>query len=136
MNTALFKTWQNIKTTIPIVVGILMIINLVNPLLVQYYTRIFTGSYFIDPLIGAIVGKLSFGVPVVSYVAGGEMLKQGISLIAVTSFILSWSTVYFVMLPLEISYLGKRFAVLRNLINFVTSIIIAILTILTLKLFV
>jgi hypothetical protein len=133
MNIAIKKTMQNIKTALPIVAGILMLINLLNPLLTPYYTRVFTGSYIVDPLIGAIFGTLSFGIPVVSYVTGGQLLKSGVSLIAVTAFILSWSTVYFVMLPLEISNLGKKFAIWRNALNFVTSIIIAILTVLTLK---
>jgi hypothetical protein len=136
VNTAVQKTVQNIKMSIPIVLGILMLIQLVNPVLQPYYGHIFTGSYIIDPLIGAIFGTISFGIPVASYVTGGELLKSGVSLIAVTAFILSWSTVYFFMLPLEIAYLGKRFAILRNVINFGTSIIIAILTIATLNFFV
>jgi hypothetical protein len=136
MKSALVKTLQNIKTALPIVLGILMLVNFLNPLLVRFYATIFTGSYIIDPFIGAVVGTLSFGIPVVSYVTGGEMLKQGVSLVAVTAFIISWSTVYFVMLPLEISNLGRKFAILRNTMNFAASILIAILTVLTLKLFV
>jgi hypothetical protein len=134
MKEAFKKTIQNLKTSIPIVVGVLMLLNLMNPLIQKYYPKIFTGNLFIDPLLGAIGGTISFGVPVASYVIGGELLKEGVTLLAVTAFMLSWSTVYFVMLPLEITYLGKRFAILRNSLNFVTSIIIAILTVLTLKL--
>lgn len=136
MKNALIKTFQNIKMSTPIVIGVLMLVNIINPLIQSYYPKIFTGNYFIDPLLGAIGGTLTFGIPVASYVTGGELLKEGVSLLAVTAFILSWSTVYFVMLPLEISYLGKKFAILRNVLNFITSIIIAILTVLTLKLFV
>jgi len=135
MKNALIKTLQNLKTSIPIVIGVLMLLNILNPLVQKYYPKIFTGNYFFDPLLGAIGGTVSFGVPVASYVIGGELLKEGVSLLAVTAFMLSWSTVYFIMLPLEITYLGKRFAILRNSINFVTSIVIAILTILTLKFF-
>jgi len=135
MKEAFAKTLQNFKTSIPIVAGVLMLLNLLNPLVQNYYSKIFTGNYFIDPLIGAVGGTISFGVPVASYVIGGELLEEGVSLLAVTAFILSWSTVYFIMLPLEIAYLGRRFAILRNTLNFFTSVIIAILTILTLRLF-
>jgi hypothetical protein len=135
MKDALAKTLHNLKTSIPIVVGVLMLINFLNPLVQKYYPKIFTGNYLVDPILGAIGGTISFGIPIASYVIGGELLKEGVSLLAVTAFILSWSTVYSIMLPLEITYLGKRFAILRNSINFVTSIIIAILTILTLKFF-
>ena len=55
----------------------------------------------------------------------------GVSLLAVTAFILTWTTVGVSMLPLEMKFLGKKFALLRNRINFIIAIIISILTILT-----
>jgi hypothetical protein len=127
------KTFQSIKTALPIIIGILMLISILSPLLEKHYAKIFTGNYFLDPLIGAVVGSVSFGIPVVSYVTGGELLKNGVSLLAVTAFILAWSTVGIMMLPLEISNFGKKFAILRNSLNFISSIVIAILTIITLK---
>ena len=133
MKLAWLKTYANIKITLPIVAGVLMLLSLLNPLLSQFYDRFFTGSYLVDPLVGALVGTISFGIPVVSYVTGGEMLKEGVSLVAVTAFILSWSLVNFVMLPLEISNLGRRLAIWRNVLNFFISIIMAILTVITLK---
>ncbi|HLN19265.1 MAG TPA: hypothetical protein VK255_03805, partial [Patescibacteria group bacterium] len=77
---------------------------------------------------------ISMGIPIAAYVVGGELLKKGVTLLAVTAFILSWSTVYLTLLPLEIATIGRKFALLRNSLNFVTSIIIAILTIMTLNL--
>ena len=135
MEEAWRKTYASIKTALPIVAGVIMLLNLVNPLLSQYYGRIFTGNLLLDPLIGAVAGTVSFGIPVVSYVAGGEMLAAGVSLVAVTAFILSWSLVNFVMLPLEIANLGRGFALRRNVANFFISIIIAVLTVLTLGIF-
>lgn len=133
MKTAFQKTVQAIKTSLPLIIGILMLISLLNPMLEKFYPKIFTANYFIDPLIGALAGSVSFGIPVVSYVTGGELLKEGVSLLAVTAFILAWSTVGTMFLPLEITHLGKKFALLRNSLSFVTSIIIAILTIITLQ---
>lgn len=133
MKNSFQKTLKNIKTVLPLIIGILMLISILNPLLQKYYLKIFTGNYFIDPLIGAIAGSVSFGIPVASYVTGGELLKDGVSLLAVTAFILAWSTVGTMFLPLEISNIGKKFAIYRNSLNFISSIIIAILTIITLK---
>jgi hypothetical protein len=136
MQTAFKKTVQSIKTSFPLIVGILMLISFLNPILEKYYSGIFTGNFFIDPLIGALAGSVSFGIPVVSYVTGGELLREGVSLLAVTAFILAWSTVGTLFLPLEISYISKKFAIWRNFLNFFTSIIIAILTIVTLNIFI
>jgi len=135
MKKAIKKTIQNIKMALPIILGVLMFVSLVNPILQNYYTKIFTGNYFLDPIIGAILGSISFGMPIISYVTGGELLNNWVSLLAVTAFILAWSTVGVVMLPLESSSLWKKFAILRNSLNFFTAIIITILTILTLQLF-
>lgn len=113
--------------------GVLLIVNLLNPLLKDSYADIFTGNYLLDPLTGALAGSISFGIPVTSYVIGGELLSEGVSLVAVAAFMLAWATVGSVMLPLEIKHLGKRFALWRNFISFIFSIVIAVLTVLTLN---
>jgi hypothetical protein len=135
MKQALDKTLNSVLISFPIIIGVLMLINFVNPFLQKFYPKIFTGNYFLDPFLGAVAGSVSFGIPIISYVTGGELLKEGVSLLAVTAFILSWSTVGVAMLPLEAANLGKRFAILRNAINFVASIAIAILVVLTLKIY-
>jgi len=76
MKKAIKKTIQNIKMALPIILGVLMFVSLVNPILQNYYTKIFTGNYFLDPIIGAILGSISFGMPIISYVTGGELLNN------------------------------------------------------------
>jgi len=115
--------------------GILLLISLANIFIKNYYSKIFTGNALIDPLIGASAGSISFGIPLTSYIVGGELLKEGVSLLAVAAFIMAWTTVGIAMLPLEASFLGKKFAISRNVINFIFAILIAVLTIYTLKIF-
>jgi len=129
------KSLQTFKTSIPILVGILLLINLINPLLKDKYSQLFSGNILIDPLVGALAGSISFGIPITSYIAGGELLSEGVSLLAVTAFIIAWTTVGVAMLPFEAAMLGKRFAIIRNGINFMFSIIIAILVVNLLNLF-
>lgn len=128
------KTYATLKIAIPMIIGILMLVNLLNPVFQEYYVKIFTGNYFLDPLIGSVGGSIAFGIPITAYVVGGELLKSGVSLLAVTAFILTWTTVGLAMLPLEIKFLGKKFAIYRNVFNFFTAIVISILTILTINL--
>ena len=82
---------------------------------------------------GSTVGSISAGNPITSYIIGGELLKEGISLFAVTAFITAWVTVGIIQLPAEASILGKRFALARNILSFIFSIIVAIATVLTLQ---
>jgi hypothetical protein len=131
---ALKKSLSNLKNSFPIMIGVLLLVGLFNQLFSNYYTEIFNGNLFLDPLKGALAGSISFGIPITSFVVGGELLNEGVSLIAITAFILAWSTVGIAMLPLEISTLGKKFSIIRNSICFFFSILIAILTVWTLSL--
>ena len=84
-------------------------------------------------LIGTFIGSIAAGNPVTSYILGGELLKGGISLFAVTALIASWVTVGVVQLPAEVLTLGRRFAIYRNLLCFVSAIGVSFLTVYTLN---
>ena len=51
------------------------------------------------------------------------------------ALIQTWVTVGLVQLPAEILMLGKRFAITRNILAFISAIIISILTVLMLRFF-
>jgi len=119
------------KMSIPILVGILLLIGLVNTLVPkEFFSRIFTGNKALDPLIGALFGSIAAGNPLSSYIIGGELLNNGVSLVAVLAFIVSWVTVGTVQLPAESLMLGRKFALLRNGISLIMAIVIAVLTVL------
>ena len=69
-----------------------------------------------------------------SYVLGGELLDQGVSLMAVTALLVSWVTVGSIQLPAEIQTFGVRFSLLRNGISFLFALIIAFLVLITMQL--
>jgi hypothetical protein len=79
-----------------------------------------------------LVGSISGGNPITSYIIGGELRQQGVSMLAITAFIVSWVTVGIIQMPAEALMLGKRFAIVRNAVSFFISIVIAILTVWTL----
>lgn len=117
----------------PMLTGVLLLVSLLHQFFKNNYQHWFSGNLILDPFIGAIAGSISFGMPVTSYVAGGELLHAGVSLLAVTAFIMSWTTVGLIMIPLEASALGIRFAIIRNILNFIFALIVAISTVSTLK---
>ncbi|MEJ2033460.1 MAG: hypothetical protein P8Y63_10570 [Deltaproteobacteria bacterium] len=133
MRKAFFQTIAVFRTALPILTGVLLLISLLNPILENQYARWFSGNYLTDPFIGAVAGSLSFGIPITSYIAGGELLAKGVSLLAVTAFIMTWTTVGLAMLPLEASFLGKRFALVRNFTNFFLAVAVAVFTIFILE---
>jgi uncharacterized membrane protein YraQ (UPF0718 family) len=124
------KTLRSFSKHIPLVLGIILLISIIKSLIPRdFYASVFRGDLFLDSFIGSAAGSISFGTPITSYIIGGELLSQGVGLIAVTAFIVSWVTVGLVQLPAESIALGKKFALLRNLISFIFSIIIAIITV-------
>jgi hypothetical protein len=129
------KTLTSFSRMLPILLGVLLLISLVNAVIpVETYARLFTGNVLIDPVLGAAFGSIAGGNPITSYIIGGELIAVRISLTAVTAFVLSWVTVGLISLPAEMDILGRRFAIARNAISFVVSIIIALLVDLTLTL--
>ncbi len=129
---AFFNTTRVFKKSVPILMGVLMLLALADTLIPkQTYRLIFSGNWFFDPLIGAALGGISGGNPLTSYIIGGELRRQGVSMMAVTAFIVSWVTVGMIQLPAEALMLGKRFAIVRNVVSFCTSIVIAVFTVLT-----
>ena len=114
----------------PMLVGVVLLIGLADALIPKSaYSLVFSGNVITDPFIGSIIGSILAGNPITSYILGGEFLDAGISLVAVTSFIVAWVSVGLVQLPLEISVLGERFAITRNVTAFIFSIIVAVITV-------
>lgn len=119
--------------SLPVIFATILLVSLlVNLIPSSFYPKVFSGNILIDPFIAAILGSISTGIPIISYIISGELLAQGISLIAVTAFIVTWVTVGVVQFPAEATILGKKFALKRNILSFIFSIIVAILTVLIL----
>lgn len=118
----------------PMIVAILGLLGLMEAFISnEMLTSLFTGNAVYDTLIGTLSGAVAVGNAMVSYILGGELLHQGISLYAVTAFVLAWVTLGVVQLPAEAEVFGLRFTVYRNLLAFVFTILVAIATVWTLQ---
>ncbi len=109
-------------------VGIFQI--LVTP---KMLASLFQGDPLFDTLLGTLTGAIAVGNPIVSYLIGGELLNQGISLYAVSAFLLSWITLGFTQLPAEVEVFGGRFTLYRNILAFIFAMITAVLTTITVQ---
>jgi hypothetical protein len=135
LTKSLKKTARTFVNLLPIIIGMLLLTSLVvTAFPEQISTGLFGLSETLDALIGASVGSIAAGHPLASYLLGGELLKSGVSLVAVTALMVSWVTVGIVQLPAEILMLGTRFAIYRNVICFFSAVAIAFLSVYTLRL--
>jgi len=128
------KAGRSLYNSSPILFGVILLIGLINVAVPKsIYGKIFSKNIVIDLFLGSFIGSILAGNPTTSYILGGEFLKQGVSLLAVTSFLVAWVTVGIVQLPAESVLLGKRFAIWRNITAFFLSIVVAIITVMLLR---
>ena len=129
----LIKTIKTFINIVPVIVGMLLLTSLaITVFPEQISTGLFGNGDIIDTLLGASIGSVAVGHPLASYLLGGELLGGGVGLISVTALVVAWVTVGIVQLPAEALMLGKRFAVYRNIICFIATILISFLTVYTL----
>lgn len=132
---AIRSSVRQFVTMLPVLAGVVLLIGLFGAFVSgEMLMAVFSGNAVLDTLLGACFGSIFAGNPINSYIIGGELLKYGISLFAVTAFIVSWVTVGLVQLPAEIAAFGKKFALLRNGLSFVMAMLVAILTVLIVNL--
>jgi hypothetical protein len=134
LKLSLHKTLHMFVQVLPIIIGMLLLTSLaITAFPKDISAGFFNGSPLSDAIRGAALGSIAAGHPLASYILGGELLSGGVSLFAVTALIVSWVTVGIVQLPAEAMFLGKRFAVVHNLLNFFIAIIIGLLTVTTMQ---
>jgi len=125
-----FKAVKSFSKALPMLIGVVLLIGLFNAFITkEMIASVFTGNTLGDTFVGALIGSLTAGNPITSYIIGGELLDEGVSLFAVTSFMVAWVTVGTIQLPAEAAILGKRFAVIRNALSFIFAILVSILTV-------
>jgi len=134
LRQAIKKSAKSMYKALPIMAGVILLVSLANALIPKtVFTALFFKNTLLDSFIGSAIGSILAGNPITSYIIGGELLKQGVSLVAVTAFIVAWVTVGIVQLPAEAVLLGKRFAITRNITAFLFTIIVAIITVAILR---
>jgi uncharacterized membrane protein YraQ (UPF0718 family) len=131
---SLKKAFISLAKITPMILAVIGLVGLfeayVTPKMLQ---SLFNGSLIHDELIGIVAGAVSIGQPFLSYIIGGELLKDGVSYYAVTAFILSFVTLGVIQLPLQIEIFGKRFTTIVNVLSLIFSVIVSVATVWTLK---
>ncbi|RZB37558.1 MAG: hypothetical protein SRB2_01102 [Desulfobacteraceae bacterium Eth-SRB2] len=128
-----FKAFKSFGTSLPIILGVILVLGLFRAFVsVQMLSSVFTGELLRDTVIGALIGSIFAGNAVNSYIIGGELVRENISLIAITSFLVAWVTVGIIQFPAEATLLGRRFACVRNILGYILAILVSIATVKTL----
>jgi uncharacterized membrane protein YraQ (UPF0718 family) len=128
-----YHACKSLGTALPTLLGVVLLLGLFLTLVSkQFIASVFTGELLRDTAIGSAIGSIAAGNAVNSYIIGGELMKEGVSLFAITAFIVTWVTVAVTQFPAEVAFLGKRFAVIRNSLSFFLAILVSIASVTTL----
>ncbi len=131
---AFYKALKGFTSMLPILFAIILLLGIFDTYITnEILISLFTSNKFFDTIIGTSMGAVLTGNPMVSYILGGELTTAGVSLFAVTAFILSWVSLGIVQLPAEVEIFGLRFTFLRTLLTFIFIVLISFATVLTLN---
>lgn len=115
---------------LPMLLAIILLLGIFDTYITkETLASLFVSNEIIDTIIGTSLGAVLTGNPMISYILGGELTKAGVSLYAVSAFVLSWVTLGLIQLPAEIEIFGLRFTFYRTLFAFICTILISISTV-------
>lgn len=123
------KGWNMFRNIAVPFLNILILVSLalyfVPPALIVKYLG--AGSGFQGMAIAAFVGSITLIPGFISYPIAAVLIQQGASYTTVATFMTTLMMVGVVTFPLEAKYLGKRVAAIRNVLSFVSAVIIGLL---------
>ena len=126
------KSLKGFLSMLPMLLAILLLLGIFDVYITKdIMLSFFISNNFVDTITGTLLGGVLTGNPMISYILGGELTDAGVSLYAVTAFILSWVTIGLVQLPAEVEIFGLRFTFYRTLFTFITTILVSLATVLT-----
>ena len=130
MKKKLIQPLKAILNTLPIMLGIILLLGLIE----QFFTFdkvaiFFTKNTLIDTFIGSLVGSIFAGNSMNSYIIARELQSVGVSLYAITAFLVSWVTVGILQAPIEAQIFGKAFAIKRNVFSAILAIFVSLITV-------
>lgn len=121
-----WKMFQNIAIPfLNILILISLVLYVVPPSLIVKYLG--PGSGWGGQAIAAIVGSITLIPGFISYPIASVLIQEGASYTIVATFMTTLMMVGVMTLPLEISYFGRKVAILRNVLNFIIAIVIGAL---------
>jgi len=124
---AIKKAWKSFENILPEFLGVIMLVGVLlavlNPLVISKIIGNDSGCLGI--LISAIVGSITLIPGFVAFPTAAMILQNGAGYMQIGAFVSTLMMVGIVTMPVEIKYFGKKLTILRNLLAFIFSFIVA-----------
>lgn len=124
---SLKKAWKMFVHVLPQFVTILLFVGLVLAVLPPESMKRMIGGEtgVMGMLLSALVGAVTLVPVMIAFPIVAELLNHGAGIVQMAVFISTLTTVGLITIPMEVKYLGRKVAILRNVLAFVFSFITA-----------
>jgi uncharacterized membrane protein YraQ (UPF0718 family) len=124
---ALLKAWKAFENLLPMLLAIIIIVGIIIAVLDPQLIAKLIGknSGFMGVLILAVIGSIALIPGFIAFPTAALLLNGGAGYMQIGAFISTLMMVGVITLPLEISYFGKKTAILRNVLAFFFSFLVA-----------
>lgn len=125
--TALMKAWKSFGKILPALLGIMILVGVLLAIFdADFITKIigdesgWTGVFF-----SAVVGAITLIPGFIAFPTAAILLQNGAGYMQIGAFVSALMMVGVATAPMEAEYFGKRLTLLRNLMAFVFSFVVA-----------
>lgn len=126
---ALKKAWKSFENILPQFLVVLLFIGVLltvlNPGVISKLIGAESGWY--GTIIAALIGAITLIPAFVAFPTAAMLLNAGAGLMQIGAFVSSLMMVGIVTMPVEMKYLGKKLTLLRNLLAFLFSFVVALI---------
>ncbi|HIP61105.1 MAG TPA: permease [Sulfurovum sp.] len=134
---ALLNSLLSFASLLPTIIAVIGIVAIFQTYVTaDMLARFFGHGTILDILNATLLGAVSSGNGAISYVVADGLETQGVSDYALIAFIMAWVTLSLTHLPAEASVFGMRFTVYRNILTFISTILLAYLATITASMFI
>lgn len=124
---SLKKAWKSFENILP---QFLVVILLVGVMLAVLDTEVISkvigsGSGWLGVVLSAVVGAITLIPGFIAFPTAAMLLQGGAGYMQIGAFISTLMMVGIVTIPVEMKYFGKKLTLLRNMLAFIFSFIVA-----------
>ncbi len=124
---ALIKAWKSFENILPLLLGIIFIVGILIAVLnAQVISKLIgSNSGFLGVTISSTVGAITLIPGFIAFPTAALLLENGAGYMQIAAFISSLMMVGIVTLPMEFKYFGKKISIVRNILAFLFSFLVA-----------
>ena len=124
------KAWKAFENILPQFLGVITLVgimlSILNPKMISGIIGSSSGWWGV--IIASIIGAITLIPGFIAFPTAAMLLNNGAGYMQIGAFISSLMMVGVITLPVEIKYFGKKSALVRNLLAFIFSFVVAFVT--------